>query len=80
MSWQQVEGNWRQLKGEAKQRWAKLTDSDLAECEGRRDKLLGKLQQLYGMTEAQANEEITHMERSLTQAREGAARMYGAAS
>ena len=58
MSWNAIQGNWRQFIGAAKQRWAKLTDSDLAECEGNRDKLVGKLQELYGISADQAGEEI----------------------
>ena len=79
MSWQQVEGNWRQFIGEVKLRWGKLTDNDLKECEGNRDKLVGKLQELYGMTPDQAGEEIAQIERRLAEARQGAERMYGAA-
>lgn len=80
MNWQQVEGHWREFVGEAKQRWAKLTDSDLMECKGNRDKLVGKLQSLYGMTADQAGEEIAHIEQHLAEASKGGARHYGAAS
>jgi uncharacterized protein YjbJ (UPF0337 family) len=79
MSWQQVEGNWRQFIGEVKQRWGKLTDNDLKQCEGNRDALVGKLQQLYGMTPDEAGEAIAQIEKSLSDARSGAERMYGAA-
>lgn len=80
MSWQQVEGNWRQFVGEARKRWAKLTDNDLKDCEGNRDKLIGKLQQLYGITPDQAGEEIAHIEQHITDAKQGAEKMYGAKS
>lgn len=79
MSWQQVEGNWRQFVGEVKQRWGKLTDSDLKECEGNRDILVGKLQEHYGMSADQAGEAIAHIEAKLKSAKQGAERMYGAA-
>lgn len=78
MSWQQIEGKWRQFVGEAKQRWGKLTDSDLQECAGNRDKLVGKLQELYGITPDRAGEEIAVIERQLSESQEGAERMYGA--
>ena len=80
MSWQAVQGNWRQFSGELKKRWAKLTDNDIKECEGNRDKLVGKLQELYGMTADQAGEAIAHIEANLQDAKKGAERMYGAAS
>ncbi|MGD8782906.1 MAG: CsbD family protein [Thioalkalispiraceae bacterium] len=79
MSWQQVEGNWRQFVGEVKQRWGKLTNSDLKECEGNRDKLVGKLQELYGLTPDKAGEEIAAIESHLHEAQQGAERMYSAA-
>lgn len=78
MSWQQVEGNWRQFVGEMKQHWAKISDSDLKECEGNRDKLVGKFQELYGMSSEQAGEKIAEIETRLKDAKEGAERMYGA--
>lgn len=80
MSWQEVQGNWRQFSGELKKRWAKLTDNDIKECEGNRDKLVGKLQELYGMTADQAGEAIAHIEAHLQDATKGAERMYGATS
>ena len=79
MGWQQVEGNWRQFVGEAKKRWGKLTDNDLAQCEGNRDKLVGKLQELYDITPDKAGEEIARIEQHLSDARKGGERMYGAA-
>jgi len=39
MDWNRVEGNWKQLKGRAKQQWGKLTDDDLTASAGRRDEL-----------------------------------------
>jgi uncharacterized protein YjbJ (UPF0337 family) len=49
MNWDQVEGKWKQFKGSAKQNWAKLTDDDLEYISGSRDKLIGKIQERYGM-------------------------------
>src|SRR5258707_450555 len=39
MDWNRVEGNWKQFKGKAKEKWVKLTDDDLNVIEGRRDQL-----------------------------------------
>jgi uncharacterized protein YjbJ (UPF0337 family) len=49
MDWNRVEGNWKQLKGKAKQQWAKLTDDDLTAAAGRREELAGKIQERYGL-------------------------------
>ena len=46
----QARGNWNQLKGEAKQKWANLTDDDLTYSEGKQDEWLGKLQEKTGET------------------------------
>jgi uncharacterized protein YjbJ (UPF0337 family) len=48
MNWDQVEGKWKQLKGSVKQKWAKLTDSDLDYIAGKHDEFKGKLQERYG--------------------------------
>jgi uncharacterized protein YjbJ (UPF0337 family) len=52
------EGNWRQFQGQVKQTWGKLTDDDMKQIEGNRDKLIGKLQERYGWTREQANKEV----------------------
>lgn len=58
MNWEQIRGNWEQAKGELKIQWSKLTDDDLAHINGERDKMLGRLQELYGMTKEEANEQL----------------------
>lgn len=51
------EGKWKQLRGEAKVWWGKLTDDDLEQVEGNYEKLIGLLQEKYGYTREQAEEE-----------------------
>jgi uncharacterized protein YjbJ (UPF0337 family) len=51
-------GNWKQLRGKVKETWGELTDDELDEIEGKRDQLLGKLQEKYGYTKARAEREI----------------------
>ena len=53
-----VKGQWMQLKGQVRQWWGKLTDDDLEEIAGRKDKLLGMVQERYGYTRERAEEEI----------------------
>jgi uncharacterized protein YjbJ (UPF0337 family) len=50
-------GNWKQLKGKVKERWGKLTDDDVTVIEGRKDQLVGRLQQRYGYTRDEAERE-----------------------
>ncbi len=51
-------GKWHELKGQARQQWAKLTDDDLAQLSGKAEELAGVLQQRYGYGKAQAEKEI----------------------
>jgi uncharacterized protein YjbJ (UPF0337 family) len=51
------EGKWKQFRGEVKVWWGKLTDDDLDKVEGNYDKLIGLLQEKYGYTQQQAQEE-----------------------
>lgn len=52
------EGKWKQIRGEAKNWWGKLTDDDLDRAEGNLDKLVGVLQERYGYSREQAEIEI----------------------
>lgn len=47
----EIEGNWNELKGKLKQKFADLTDDDLLYEEGKEDEMWGKLQQKLGKTE-----------------------------
>jgi len=53
-----VEGKWKQVRGEAKSWWGKLTDDDLDRAAGKFDILTGMLQEKYGYTRERAAEEI----------------------
>ncbi len=57
-AWDRIKGNWKQLKGEVKQQWAELTDDDMAQIEGDRDKLIGRLQERYGMAKDEADRQV----------------------
>lgn len=58
MNWDIVEGNWKQFKGRVRVRWGKLTDDHLEAISGKRVELLGKLQELYGITVEEAEMQI----------------------
>jgi uncharacterized protein YjbJ (UPF0337 family) len=58
MNWDQIEGNWKQLTGNFREKWGKLTDSDLEVVAGKRDQLLGKLQEKYGIKREEAEKEL----------------------
>lgn len=48
MNWDQVEGQWKDVKGQLRAKWGKLTDDDLEEARGNRDQIIGRLQERYG--------------------------------
>jgi uncharacterized protein YjbJ (UPF0337 family) len=53
-----IEGQWKQIKGQVKEAWGELTDDELNQIEGRRDRLVGKLQERYGYTKREAQDEL----------------------
>lgn len=65
MNWDEIKGNWRQQKGRLKEKWGELTDDDLDRIEGKRDQLLGILQNRYGRTKDVAEREVREFEDSV---------------
>jgi uncharacterized protein YjbJ (UPF0337 family) len=57
MNWDQIEGKWKQMKGSAKQKWAKLTDDDLNYISGSKDRFVGRLQERYGIKKEEAQDQ-----------------------
>ncbi len=55
MNWDQVAGNWKQVRGKIREQWGDLTDSDLDVIAGRRDQLVGVLQERYGWAKDEAS-------------------------
>jgi uncharacterized protein YjbJ (UPF0337 family) len=53
-----VEGNWKEVQGQVKQKWAKLTDDDLTAINGQRQELEGRLQKRYGYAKDQAAKDV----------------------
>ena len=49
MNTDQMKGNWKQFVGKAKETWGKLTDNDWRIVEGKRDHLVGRIQERYGI-------------------------------
>jgi uncharacterized protein YjbJ (UPF0337 family) len=53
-----LRGQWKQLRGRVRQRWGRLTDDDLAQIQGDRDVLMGKIQEYYGRSREQAEYDL----------------------
>ncbi len=60
-----IKGKWKQLNGQIKQQWGKLTDDDLTVAEGTRDYLAGKVQERYGVTKDVAEQQIRDFEKGI---------------
>lgn len=58
MNSDQLQGNWKQLKGSVKEQWGKLTDDDVARVEGNYDQLVGKIQERYGVAREEAEKQV----------------------
>jgi uncharacterized protein YjbJ (UPF0337 family) len=58
MNWDTIEGKWEQFKGQLKSSFGKLTDDDLQNLSGKRDRLVGKLQERYGVQKDEAERRL----------------------
>ena len=60
-----IKGQWKQLSGNIKRQWGKLTDDDLTRAEGDTEYLTGRVQERYGMARDEAERQVRDFERSL---------------
>ena len=58
MNWDKVEGGWKQFKGRVREQWGRLTNDDVDVIEGRRESLVGKIQERYGISREEADREV----------------------
>jgi uncharacterized protein YjbJ (UPF0337 family) len=57
-----LQGNWKQFKGEVQKQWGKLTDDKLDQIDGSREKLIGQLQEDYGIARDEAEKQVKNWE------------------
>lgn len=62
MNWDRMAGDWKQFKGKVKEQWGKLSDDDLTRIEGKRDQLVGSIQQRYGIAKDEAERQVSDWE------------------
>ena len=58
MNWDRIEGNWKQLKGKVQVKWGKLTDDQFDVIAGRREQLVGHVQEQYGIGKDEAEKQV----------------------
>ncbi|MBR0662703.1 CsbD family protein [Neoroseomonas oryzicola] len=66
MNWDQIAGNWKQMNGKVREQWGKLTDDDLTVVEGKRDQLIGRIQERYGVAKEHAEKQVQAWEKTLS--------------
>ena len=54
----ELKEKWNQIKSKKKKKWAKLTDDDWTQLQGDKEKLVGKIQERYGVAKEQAEKEL----------------------
>ena len=64
MNWDQIQGKWKQAKGQVQQQWGKLTSDELDVIDGKRAELVGKVQEKYGVAKEEAEKQVKDFESS----------------
>jgi uncharacterized protein YjbJ (UPF0337 family) len=59
MNWETAKGQWTQMKGAVRKQWGKLTDDDLDVIAGERERLIGKIQERYGIAKEEAEKQVS---------------------
>jgi uncharacterized protein YjbJ (UPF0337 family) len=65
MNWDQIRGRWAEVRVKVREQWGKLTDDDLDMIAGKRDQLVGLLQQRYGATREAVEAQVKEFEQHL---------------
>lgn len=58
MNWDIIKGNWKQMKGQVQSKWGELTDDEIEQAEGDRARLVGLIQERYGVAKDEAERQI----------------------
>jgi uncharacterized protein YjbJ (UPF0337 family) len=65
MNWEQIQGNWKQISGKLRETWGRLTDDDFDRIAGKRDQLIGAIQQRYGIAKEEAEKQVRRFEETI---------------
>ena len=68
-----IQGKWNQIKGEAQKRWGKITQDGFDQVNGNRTKLLGLIQESYGVAKDEAEKQVKDWERAYNENKSNAA-------
>lgn len=65
MNWDQIEGNWKQFTGKAREQWGDLTDDEVQQAKGNREQLAGVIQKKYGIAKEEAERQVDDWQRTV---------------
>jgi uncharacterized protein YjbJ (UPF0337 family) len=74
MNWDQIQGKWKQMKGAVRAKWGDLTDSDFERINGNRERLVGIIQERYGLAKEAAERQVSDWASSVESSEEPAPR------
>jgi uncharacterized protein YjbJ (UPF0337 family) len=57
-----IKGNWKQFKGKVQEQWGKLTNDDLDVVDGKREQLVGRIQEREGIAQDAAEKQVKDWE------------------
>jgi uncharacterized protein YjbJ (UPF0337 family) len=58
MNWDQIKGKWHEVKGSIRAKWGELTDDEIEQLDGNREKMVGTIQQKYGVAKEEAERQV----------------------
>lgn len=58
MDWARIESNWKQYMGNARRQWSRISEDELDIIGGRRETLAGQIQEVYGISKDQADQQV----------------------
>ncbi|MCG6898223.1 MAG: CsbD family protein [Thiocapsa sp.] len=64
MNWDEIKGQWHQIKGAIRAKWGELTDDEIEELDGNREKMVGKIQEKYGVAKDEAEKQVDEWTKS----------------
>ncbi len=53
-----LQGKWKQIRGKVREHWAQIADHDLDKIAGKREQLVGLVQEKYGYTKERAEQDV----------------------
>ncbi|WP_295408907.1 CsbD family protein [uncultured Thiocystis sp.] len=64
MNWDQITGKWHQVKGSIRAKWGELTDDEIEQLDGNREKMVGTIQEKYGIAKEEAEKQVDEWTKS----------------